>query len=30
MYVLGMVFVLFIFIPVIDISLYKLRTNRMR
>jgi len=30
MYVLGMVPVLFIFMPVIDISLYKLRTNRMR
>lgn len=30
MYVLGMVFALFLFIPIIDISLYKLRTNRMR
>ena len=30
MYVSGMVPVLFIFMPVIDISLYKLRTNRMR
>ncbi len=30
MYLLGMVPVMFIFMPVIDISLYKLRTNRMR